>query len=154
LYFHIRSDNKKLSWQNSPLLVLLEFIDPYVLPGNEEMRPTPLRHVADLADPFDYSTQENQLNEGGANVNAVCIPEGETPLHKACYSAVLTNLDFVELLLEVDADPNAQDHRRLIPSADTLGAAKFLLNWLTTDVSITTRSGASFLARARSLITD
>jgi hypothetical protein len=29
------------------------------------------------------------------------------------------------------------------------GAAKFLLNWPTTDVNITTQSGASFLARVR-----
>jgi hypothetical protein len=33
------------------------------------------------------------------------------------------------------------------------GAAKFLLNWSTTDVNITTRSGASFLAMVRRTIT-
>jgi hypothetical protein len=32
------------------------------------------------------------------------------------------------------------------------GAAKFLLNWPTTDVNITTRSGASFLARVRNAV--
>jgi hypothetical protein len=44
-----------------------------------------------LADPFDYSTHENQLIlakqlliEHGANVNAIECPHGETPLHKAC----------------------------------------------------------------------
>jgi hypothetical protein len=36
---------------------------------------------------------------------------------------------------------------------DAPGAAKFLLNWPTTDANITTRSGASFLAEVRSLIT-
>jgi hypothetical protein len=55
----------------------------------------------------------------------------------------VTNLDFVEYLLEVGADPNAQTI-----GTDTVdvpyrvpGAAKFLLNWPTTDVNITTRSG-------------
>jgi hypothetical protein len=33
------------------------------------------------------------------------------------------------------------------------GAAKFLLNWPTTDVNITSRSGASFLVKVRSTIT-
>jgi hypothetical protein len=33
------------------------------------------------------------------------------------------------------------------------GAAKFLLKWPTTDANITTQSGASFLARERSVIT-
>jgi hypothetical protein len=33
------------------------------------------------------------------------------------------------------------------------GAAKFLLNWPTTDVNITTRSGVSFLAKLRQMIT-
>jgi hypothetical protein len=33
----------------------------------------------------------------------------------ACYAVVVTKLDFVELLLEADADPNAQDHLELIP---------------------------------------
>jgi hypothetical protein len=50
-----------------------------------------------------------------ANVNAVSIPEGETPLQKACYAGNVTNLDFVEFLLEVGADPNTQDHLGLTP---------------------------------------
>jgi hypothetical protein len=33
------------------------------------------------------------------------------------------------------------------------GAAKFLLNWPTTDVNIASRSGTSFLVRVRSTIT-
>jgi hypothetical protein len=36
---------------------------------------------------------------------------------------------------------------------DAPGAAKFLLNWPTTDANITIRSGASFLTGVRSLIT-
>jgi ankyrin repeat protein len=40
-----------------------------------------------------------QLVEHGANVNAV-ETHGKTPLHRACYSGNVTNLDFVEYLLE------------------------------------------------------
>jgi hypothetical protein len=50
-----------LSWPNSPLLVLLQFVDPNVLIGDEETRVTLLHTLADLADPFDYSTHENQV---------------------------------------------------------------------------------------------
>jgi hypothetical protein len=42
----------------------------------------------------------------------------------------------------------------MFTTTGTPGAAKFLLNWPTMDVNITTRSGASFLANVRSTITD
>jgi hypothetical protein len=115
--------------------------------------------LADLADPSDYSTHEKklilakELIEHGANVNAVSIPEGETPLHYACFLDVVTNLDFVELLLEEGADPNSQDNKGMTPLMFSRkfvpGAAKFLLKWPTTDVNITNRSGETFLARVR-----
>jgi hypothetical protein len=74
----------------------------------------------------------------------------------ACFSGNVTNLDFVELLLEEGADPNAQDDQGLSPLMHTSpgapGAAKFLLNWPTTDANITTRSRATFLAVVRSTI--
>jgi hypothetical protein len=160
------SDSEMLSWPNSPLLVLLQLVDPNELSGHDnaplqegETRATPLHHLTNLADPFDYSTQENQLIlarqlvEHGANVNAVSIPHGKTPLHSACYGGNVTNLDFVLFLLKEDADPNFQDHLGMIPlmttTPDAPGAATFLLNWPTTDVNITTRSRASFLANVR-----
>ncbi len=157
-----RSDSEMLSWPNSPLLVLLHFVGPSELSGNKLMRVTPLYHLAELADPSDYSTHENQLIlakqliEHGANVNAVSIPQGSTPLHAAGFWGNVTNLDFVELLLEKGADPNAQDHQGMTPVMHTVpfapGAAKFLLNWPTTDVTITEGAGASFLAMVRLII--
>jgi hypothetical protein len=165
----VHSDSEMLSWPNSPLLVMLQFVDPNVMNGDEHdaleedhSRETPLHDLADMSDPFDYSTHKNQLIlakqliEHGANVNAVSIPQGMTPLHNACYAGNVTNLDLVELLLEEGADPNSQDHmgitplRRSLPNAP--GAATFLLNWPTTDANITTRSGDFFLATVRELI--
>jgi hypothetical protein len=173
-YILLRSDSEMLSWPNSPLLVLLQFVDPDVLMGDEdkplredETRETPLHHVVDMADPFDYSTHVNQLIlakqliEHGANVNAVSKPHGKTPLHDACYMGAVTNLDFVELLLQKGTNPNAQAHMGghlgltplMCSSKGAPGVAKFLLNWPTTDANITTRSGVSFLASVRSSIT-
>jgi ankyrin repeat protein len=69
----------------------------------------------------------------------------------------VTNLDFVELLLEAGANPNAQDQEGLTPLMWSIptspGAAKFLLKWPTTDANITNRSKESFLARVRLTIT-
>jgi hypothetical protein len=170
LLFLIRSDSDMLSWPNSPLLVLLHFVDPNVVVfGEGEGRLTPLHVLGDLADPSDYLTHENQLIlakqliDHGANVNVVVSnPRGKTPLHNACYGGSVTNLDFVELLLKEGADPNSQDRTGLTPlmyttrctAGNAPGAAKFLLKWPTTDVNITTPSGVFFLALVRMVITD
>jgi hypothetical protein len=167
----LRSDSEMLLWPNSPLLVLLQFVDPNVLCGNEdedvsregdEERETPLNHLASLAAPSDYSTHINQLIlakqlvEHGANVNAVSIPNGMTPLHWACNAGVVTNLDMIEFLLVEGADPNAQILSGKTPLMCTVelspGAAKFLLNWPTTDASITMRSGPSFVAAVKKAV--
>jgi hypothetical protein len=165
------SNSEMLSWPNSPLLVLLQIVGPNVLSRDEDApleeaatRVTPLSHLAAMADPFDYSTHENQLIlakqliEHGANVNAVSIPNGLTPLQYACYSSNVTNLDFVELLLEAGADPNIQDQQGrtslMYTILDAPGAAKFLLNWPTTDVNTLCRFGASFPALVRCTITN
>jgi hypothetical protein len=164
LQFLVRSSRSEmLSWPNSPLLVMLQFVDPNeLLIGDLVPRFTPLHHLADLADPSEYSTHVNQLIlskqlvEHGANVNAVSLPKDETPLHRACVSGNVTNLDFVEYLLAKGADPNAQDHLGRTPLVFTTrfapGAAKFLLQWPTTNFNIIPRSGESFLARVRSAI--
>jgi hypothetical protein len=158
-----RSDSEMLSWPNSPLLVLLHFVDSNVLCGDVNTLlqggeiVTPLHALADLTDPYDYSTHVNQLIlarqliENGANVNAVSSPYRETPLHKACLAENVTNLDFLELLLDEGADPNHQDFVGRTPLMFTTklapGTAKFLLYRPATDANITTRSGASFLAK-------
>jgi hypothetical protein len=64
LPFIIRtSDSEMLSWPNSPLLVMLEFVDPNVLTGDDDtpLRVTSLHQLPELADPSVYSTHENQL---------------------------------------------------------------------------------------------
>jgi hypothetical protein len=163
LHFLVRfSNSEMLSWPNSPLLVLLQLVDPSELFGEEGKSFTPLHELAALANPSDYSTHERQLIlakqliELGANINTVSIPEDITPLHKACHWANVTNLDFVELLLEEGADPNAPDRLGNIPLVYTIphapGAAKFLLNWPTTDANITARSGASSFAKVRKAV--
>jgi hypothetical protein len=168
LFVLIRSDSEMLSWPNSPLLVMLQFVDPNVMPGTGPLeegltRQTPLHDLAELANSSDYSTHENQLIlakqliEHGANVNAVSSPHGATPLQKACSWTKVTNLDFIQLLLEAGADPNSQDHLGRTPLIytfpDAPGAAKFLLNWPTTDANIADRSGGSFQAEVQRFIT-
>jgi hypothetical protein len=168
----IQTNSEMLLWPNSPLLVLLQFVDPNGLGGRKhhdalllqagKIRFTTLHTLAGMADPtsINYSTQENQLTLGrqliehGANVNTCACPGGDTPLHSACHSSATTNLDFIELLLKKGADPNAQDHKGMTPLMHTNmfapGSAKFLLEWAATDVNITTSSGVSFLAKVRS----
>jgi hypothetical protein len=135
---------------------MLQIVDPNELFGlySHDTRETLLHYFADLAEPFDYSTHENQLIlskqliEHGANVNAISDEDSKTPLHKAYSSGNVINLDFVEYLLGEGADPNAQDDEGMAPLIyaipDAPGAAKFLQNWPTTDANITL-SGTSFL---------
>jgi hypothetical protein len=165
------TDSEMLSWPNSPLLVMLQVVSPNVLPPGcddaplqqDESRESPIHYLAELVNCSDYSTHENQLVlakqliEKGNNVKSYSIPDLDTPLHKACNRRSVTNLDFVELLLKEGADPNSRNRLGLTPLASTIpeapGAAKFLLNWPTTDVNITTPAGASFLASVRKTIT-
>jgi hypothetical protein len=79
------------------------------------------------------------------------------PLHNACYADNVTNLDFVELLLEAGADPNTQYHPGLTPLVYTIpnapGVAKVLLNWPTTDAKMSTQNAVSFLVGVREITT-
>jgi hypothetical protein len=169
LYLLVRSSNSEmLSWPNSPLLVLLQLDDPSVLSRDEPLQEgqsnsTPLHYLAGLLDPRDYLSHVNQLIlaeqliEHGADVNAVLMPQGETPLHHACHATVVTNLDLIELLLVNGANPNAQSSLGktplMITASDAPGAAKFLLNWPTTNINVTDKSGESFIHMVRWIIT-
>jgi hypothetical protein len=64
----------------------------------------------------------------------------------------VTNLDFVELLLEAGADLNAHTVDVYHVECSRCGPT-FLLSLPTTDVNVTTRSGASLLAVVRATIT-
>jgi hypothetical protein len=148
----MRTDSKKLRWPNSPLRIMLLFVDANVRLADaeeEESReelatgPTPIHHLSGLADPKDHSFHilGQQLFRHGANLDAT--PEGRTPLHLACHSISVTNLDFIQLLLEKGANPNAQgiieDTTLMSAVPDAPGAAKFLLEWSTpptTDIDI------------------
>jgi hypothetical protein len=70
----------------------------------------------------------------------------------------VTNLDFAELLLKGGTNPNVQAGLGTTPLMSTVelapGAAKFLLNWPTTDVDITNQFRESFVARPRIAVED
>jgi hypothetical protein len=90
------SDSEVFSWPNSRLLVMLQLVDTNVMSGcghevlqEGESSESPLHHLADLADPSDYSSHESrlilakELTEYGTNVNAVSITHGKMSLRIA-----------------------------------------------------------------------
>jgi hypothetical protein len=159
----MRTDSKKLRWPNSPLRITLLFVDANVRLGNAEDPPeelktalTPLHRLS--SHHYFHKNQVilgQQLFRHGANANLDATPAGRTPLHLACHSSIVTNLDFIQLLLEKGANPNAQDSQGSTPLMSTVpdapGAAKFLLEWSTSpttdiDIHITTRTGVTLSA--------
>jgi hypothetical protein len=165
----MHTDSKKLRWPNSPLRILLQFVDTNVRladsPEGLATEPTPRHHLAFQVDPRDHSNHINQVILGqqlfrhGANANLDELPNGFTPLHLACSSSVVTNLDFIQLLLEKGASPNVQDSEGMTPLMCTItmapGAAKILLEWFTPpttdiDILITNRAGVSFVDKVHS----
>jgi hypothetical protein len=164
--------SEMLKLPTSPLKVALQFVDASVMscpgPNMDDGRgSTPLHCLIQLSDPSKENTLENQcilakqLIEAGANVNARaqrCLGK-VTPLHTACSTWNCTNLDFIQLLLDNGANPNAKDSagttslHYIGPNAP--GAAKFLLTYSDkTDPDIHTKDGKSFLARVRSAIAE
>jgi hypothetical protein len=172
----MRTDSEKLRWPNSPLRILLQFVDANVRWGAaspEELTtgPPPLYHLSYEVDPKDHSFHKNQIILGqqlirhGANATFDKLKSGQTPLHLACHSRSVTNLDFIQLLLEKGASPNVQDIfgktslMCTIPMAP--GAAKFLLEWSTPptsrdiDIHISDRTGGvTFSDMVRHTIED
>jgi hypothetical protein len=162
----MRTDSKKLRWLNSPLRIMLLFVDANVRKLATGF--APLHHLSYQVDPKDHSFHRNQVILGqqlfrhGANANLVAsLPDGITPLHIACNSITVTNLDFIQLLLEKGASPNVPDRNGDTPVMSTVemapGAAKFLLEWPTTptmniDTHITNRAGLTFFDMVHSTI--
>jgi hypothetical protein len=173
LLFHsisllMSTDSKKLRWPNCPLRIMLQFVDANVRRGDspEELARgfTPLHFLSLQASPNDHSFHQNQVILGqqlfrhGANANLGLSINGVMPLHLACNSNNVTNLGFIQLLLEKGANPNAHDVHEMTPVMATLpmapGAAKFLLEWSTPpttdiDTHITARSGVNLLGLVR-----
>eukprot|EP00588_Corethron_pennatum_P023475 CAMPEP_0194340174 /NCGR_PEP_ID=MMETSP0171-20130528/85453_1 /TAXON_ID=218684 /ORGANISM="Corethron pennatum, Strain L29A3" /LENGTH=256 /DNA_ID=CAMNT_0039105019 /DNA_START=133 /DNA_END=903 /DNA_ORIENTATION=+ len=124
-----------------------------------------LHKLAEGGNPLKERSLKNQVIIGrqlilaGCNVNARCGKNLKkmTVLHKACHSSTHTNLEFIKLLLDSGADPNARNSFGETPIMYTLdfsaGAAKFLLQYSNrTDPNIFTSVGSSFLACLRKSI--
>jgi hypothetical protein len=169
----LRTDSKKLRWPNSPLRIMLQFVDANEqwADSPEELAtgPTPLHHLSQEADPKDHAFHRNQVILGqqlfrhGANAYLDAYPFVITPLHLACHSMTVTNLDFIQLLLEKGASPNVQNIHGETPFMSTFpmapGAAKFLLECSTSpttdiDIHITTPSGGTLLGLVHYTIVD
>jgi hypothetical protein len=170
----MRTDSRKLQWPNSPLRIMLQFVDANQrwADSQEELATgrAPLHHLSYEVDPDDLSFHRNQVILGqqlfrhGANANlAESFAAGRTPLHNACHSNFVTNLDFIQLqlLLEKGANPNAQDINGITPVMTAIpmapGAAKFLLEWSTPsttdiDIHITNRAGMTLLNMSHSIL--
>jgi hypothetical protein len=159
--------SKMLKLSTSPLKVALQVVDASIIscpgPNMDDGRgATPLYWLAQLSDPSKEDTLENQcilakqLIEAGANVNAPA-QRGllkATPLHGACSSGTCTNLNYIQLLLDHGANPNAIDsdgHTSLhYTGSGAPGAAKFLLTYSDkTDPDILTNNGRSLIAMVR-----
>jgi hypothetical protein len=157
-------DSARLKWLNSPLLVLLECMDPsIVLPLNKLTGWLASLTNPDAnpeADAHRFSVHQlilaEQIFKYGVDLNDEYATQYEKPLNIACTSDMVTNLEFIYLLLQHGADPNALDHQgqtpltRTIPSAPS--AAKVLIEWPTTNVNIVNHVGSSMLAFVRELI--
>jgi hypothetical protein len=178
MFFHslallMRTDSKKLRWPNSPLRIMLLFVNANVRwknsPAELAEGPTPLHHLSYQADSRNHSFYKNkvilgqQLIRHGANANLDAFRIGSTPLHIACHSNEVTNLDFIQLLLEKSASPNVQDNSGMTPVMSAVpmapGAAKFLLEWSTPpttdiDIHITSRTGVTLSDLVHSTIQD
>jgi hypothetical protein len=168
----MHTDSKKLRWPSSPLRIMLQFVDTNVRLGaanEEDPREglTPLHHLSCHADPNDHSFHRNQVILGqqlfrhGASANLGAYTAGLTPLHIACHSGTVTNLDFIQLLLENGASANVQDTHGETPVMCAIpmapGAAKFLLEWSTTpttdiNIHITNQTGATLLGMVNSTV--
>jgi hypothetical protein len=167
--------SEMLKLPTSPLKVALQSVDASSVmsyPGSNMddgrgFTLTPLHCLTQMSDPSNTHMLENQcilakqLIEAGANVNAHAQHawNKSTPLHYACNGKSCTNLDFIQLLLNHGANPNAKDSDGATPlhytKGSAPGAAKFLLTYSEkTDPGILTNDGRSFLAMVRYSIAE
>ena len=148
----MRTDSKKLRWPNSLLRIMLQVIDANArwTTAEETNSPeglTPLHHFTYQADLKHHIFHENQVILGqqlfryGANANLGALPYGGTPLHLACHYSTVTNLDFIQLLLEKGTNQNVRDTKRNTPIVIVFpmapGVARFLLEWCTPPITST-----------------
>jgi len=91
---------------SSPFLILLDKLGPNVSSDTHGgVTSTPLHWIAEIG--FDYRSMQlqtlltQQLIDAGAFVNKKSLNGGNfTPLHKACASQHIVNLDMIKLLLD------------------------------------------------------
>jgi hypothetical protein len=161
----VRVDSARLKWLSSPLLVLLECMDPTTLLLNYLTS-----RLASLTNPDAYPEADmhrfsghqlilaEQIFEYGVALNDEIATQYETPLNIACNSDMVINLEFIYLLLQHGADPNARDYHGKTPLTQTIqwapSAAKVLIEWPTTNVNIVNQSGSSMLALVREVISE
>jgi hypothetical protein len=159
LFELVHVDVERLTWPNSPLLVLLECIDLTALKKGIQ-HPHLLIWLAKVMHPDSHHTYyanqillARQLVAYGVDVNAAQMPTCTTPLHTACCTSGVINLEFIDFLLQRGADPNARNHRGATPLMWTTrwapGAAKALIDWPATDVNIVDQDGLSVLTLVR-----
>eukprot|EP00545_Synedropsis_sp_CCMP1620_P003144 CAMPEP_0119006428 /NCGR_PEP_ID=MMETSP1176-20130426/2286_1 /TAXON_ID=265551 /ORGANISM="Synedropsis recta cf, Strain CCMP1620" /LENGTH=264 /DNA_ID=CAMNT_0006958337 /DNA_START=134 /DNA_END=928 /DNA_ORIENTATION=- len=172
LHVLLRSPKHVVEKITSPLRILLQhkIVDPNALTSpppphkDAEQGSTALHCLAEAA--MDLENMENQvllgqqLLDAGADVNAragkalYC----HTPLHVACMSSYTTNLDFIKLLLDNGADPNAQSTLGETPLMYTMnaapGACKFVVEYkgkgqIKPDLNIRNKKGETILSKVK-----
>ncbi len=151
----VHFDVDRLTWSNSPLLVLLECRDPTALLGGIR-HPMLLNWLAQVMHPDGHRTSyanqillARQLVEYGVDANAAVMQNGTTPLHTACCTTGVINLDFIDFLLQSGANFNSRKYRGATPLIWTMrwapGAAEVLIEWPATDLNIVDQKGLSML---------
>jgi len=145
--------SKMLDLPTCPLKIALTFVDPSALSGPPPPAPgniglTALHWLAEFSAGNtdrvfrNQCTLGRQLIDAGANVHARAGRDlrGMTALHVACASYNITNIDYIRLLLECGADPNAKNYEVETPLFYTCkgapGAARVLMDHDDIDLNV------------------
>jgi hypothetical protein len=100
----VRGNVERLQWSSNPLLVLFECMDP-TTSSEDNIHAVSLTWLTELLYLDRHRTNVSQLFLARQLVRH----GGTMPLHTACGSDVVTNLELVHLLLQGGADPNARN---------------------------------------------